>query len=305
MNKKYISACISLAAVASLALALPASAQTLSASGSVGVGIGAQVHGPWQNQDQNEGQAQAGEQGDDQGQVQAHGDAFAHAGDPMRPVVKPAVFGTVSAISGDTLTVTSKPGLGYGRATSTIPAASVVYSVDATNATVTKNNATSSVSAIAVGDTVVVQGTVTGTNVIATTIRDGLVPMRGGKGGYGMHPGMASTTPAFSGNGEPVVAGNVSSINGSSVTITNKSNVTYTIDASNAKIVEGQDSTASVSNIAVGDSLVVQGAVNGNAVIATTIIDQTHPNATSTPKKGMLGGFFGGIGAFFSHLFGF
>ena len=40
--------------------------------------------------------------------------------------------------------------------------------------TVTKNNTASSVASIAVGDTVMVQGTVSGTNVTATTIRDGI-----------------------------------------------------------------------------------------------------------------------------------
>ncbi len=107
---------------------------------------------------------------------------------------RPAVVGTVSAITGDSLTVTSK---GFGKNASTTPA--TAYVVDATNATVFKNNATSSVSAIVVGDTVAVQGSVSGTAVTATTIRDGLSMMRGAMGSTTqMHagwPGTASTTP--------------------------------------------------------------------------------------------------------------
>lgn len=83
------------------------------------------------------------------------------------------IFGTVSALNGTTLTVNSK------RATTT-----TTYMVDATNATVFKDKATSTISAILVNDTVVVQGTVTGTNVIATRIVDAKLPMfmNNGKG---------------------------------------------------------------------------------------------------------------------------
>lgn len=79
---------------------------------------------------------------------------------------KPAVRGSVTAISGMILSVTN--------------ASSTVYTVDATNATVTKINGTStpltiSVANIAVGDTVSVVGTVSGTSITATSIRDGVM----------------------------------------------------------------------------------------------------------------------------------
>jgi len=66
----------------------------------------------------------------------------------------PGVFGTVSTINGATLTVSTNPRQNPNGATSTL---SVLYTVDATNATVTKNGAASSVSAIAVGATVTIQ----------------------------------------------------------------------------------------------------------------------------------------------------
>ena len=78
----------------------------------------------------------------------------------------PAVFGTVSVINGTTLSVTSK-------------ASKNSFTVDASNATVMKNNATSTLGSVTVGDTVVVMGTVSGTNVTATSIRDGVMGTRG------------------------------------------------------------------------------------------------------------------------------
>ena len=82
---------------------------------------------------------------------------------------RPAVMGTVSAINGNTLTVSGKKGFGSTATTTT-------YTVDTTNAKITKNNTAGTIASIAVGDTVMVQGTVSGTNVNATTIRDGKMP---------------------------------------------------------------------------------------------------------------------------------
>jgi hypothetical protein len=181
-----------------------------------------------------------------------------------------------------------------------------------------KNNATSTLSSVAVGDKVFVQGTISGTSVTATAIRDGL-GMRGrGPGGPGF---MASSTAErgqgqdktlpIKGNGQPVVAGTVSSISGSSVVITTLSSITYTIDASNAT-VDRNGSASTVSAIVVGDYIVAQGAVNGTSVTASSIIDN---QARSKPASGTTGtgmrpqggnqGFFGSIGGWFKNLFGF
>src|SRR5262249_10880928 len=72
---------------------------------------------------------------------------------------EPVIGGSVTSISGDTLTVTTAQG-------------GQTYTVDATNAIVEKNNATSSVSAIETGDKVVVQGSVNGTSVTASSVLD-------------------------------------------------------------------------------------------------------------------------------------
>jgi hypothetical protein len=241
--------------------------------------------------------------------------------------MRPAVFGTVASIDGTSLTVTQGARPSFG--TSTPAMATTTYSVDASNATVFKNNATSTISSVLVGDMVAVQGTVSGTDVTATTIRDGVVPgmMMGhggmgamgsstgqrGPGGYrnasstnGMSTGMQASP--ITGNGQPVIAGSISAINGNSLTITDKSNVSYTVDVTNAKIVEGQN-TIAVSNLAVGDNVIIQGTVEGTSVTASSVIDQkapaagSNPSSTTAPHNG--GGIFGAIGGFFSHIFGF
>jgi riboflavin synthase alpha subunit len=196
----------------------------------------------------------------------------------------PGVFGSVTAISGSTLTVTAKT-----RPNST--ATATVYTIDASNAKITKNNVSAAISDIAVGDTVMVQGTVSGTNVMATAIRDGV--------GRGIMQEQKS--PIIQGNGQPIIAGSITAINGTSLTVTNASNIIYTVDATNAKIVK-MNTASTLSSVAVGDNVVVQGAVNGTSVVAYSVIDSSVP-ANNTAKPHM--GFFGAIGNFFSRLFGF
>jgi len=268
INYKAVGAAIG--AIALLAAAVPAFAQT----------------------------SQTGQQ-DSQGSWQGRGPGMMN-GKPGMAGAHPGVFGLVTAVNGNTITVGSH---GFGAT-----AATTTYTVNAANATVLKNNATSTVSAIAVGDRIVVQGTVTGTNVVATTIRDGVMA-------YGRGPGMMGApgnsdkqsdktgdkngktpTPIIVGNGQPVVAGTVSVVNGASLTITTSSNVTYSINAASAT-VNKKGVVSTVSSIAVGDYVVVQGTVNGTSVTASSVIDQPAPSAKS--------GFFGGIGNFFKHLFGF
>lgn len=200
----------------------------------------------------------------------------------------PGINGTVTAVNGNTITVTQKTG---PNATTT-----TTYTVDATNAKVLKNGTSSTVSNIAVGDMVMVQGTVNGTNVTATMIRDGI----------GRGQGWQQQTAAIvQGNGQPVIAGSVTAINGNTLTVTNKSNVTYTVDASSAKIAKG-GASVSLASVATGDSVIVQGTVNGTSVTASSVIDQGAAPSTgggNTPQPHV--GFFGMIGNFFAHLFGF
>ncbi len=220
--------------------------------------------------------------------------------------IKPTIVGTVSSISGNSIIVTGRQGFAFGqknKATSTQPVSSVTYTVDASSATVMKSNATSSVSNISVGDTILVQGTISGTNITATLIRDGIINNGQNRmqNQNGDQRNFSSST--IQGNGQPVIAGTISAINGSTITVTNKSNVTYTIDATNAKITQGQN-IVTISNIAVGNNVMIQGTVNGNSVVASSIITQVNQTNTNAPAKKPVG-FFGAIGNFFKNLFGF
>ena len=68
-----------------------------------------------------------------------------------------------------------------------------------------------------------------------------------------------------------------------------------------------------ISNVAVGDNLTVQGTVNGSSVNASSVIDQKAKASNSTnnsgsnqkPQGDFMGGIMGGITNFFKHLFGF
>ena len=268
-SKKYISAAVGLAAIASLALAIPAMADTTPAPATA---------------------------------TSATHKAGAWMGGMRGGQMHPGAFGKVTAINGNTITISSEQFTKPTTAGTAPTGTAVTYTIDATNATVTKANAASTVSAIAVGDMIAVQGTVTGTNVVATTIRDGVM-MGMGRGGVGKATS-TPPTPVIAGNGEPVVAGKISAVSGDTVTITNASNVTYTVDVTNAKIAQG-NTLASLSALSVGDSVVVQGTVNGNAITAYSVTDTKAPtNTTGTAAKGN-GGFLGSIKNFFSHLFGF
>jgi hypothetical protein len=210
--------------------------------------------------------------------------------------MRPAVVGKVTAVSGTTISIESRM---------MNQSASTTYTVNASSATIMKANATSTVSSIKVGDEVLVIGTVSGTTVNATLIRDGMIMNRGDKGRGG--PWNASSTPGFMGNGQPVIGGTVSAVSGNTITVNTSSNVTYTVDASSAKIIKGA-TTSAITSVAVGDNVFIQGPVNGTTVSATTVIDgragagfKGPPGNPPAMKRGVLSS----IGNFFKRIFGF
>jgi hypothetical protein len=273
MNKKLFAIpAVILAMVISVGVSTQASAESIWAH----LGIGVQ-QGDSQGQQQND---------NDHTQTRIGVGMNIHAEGDMK---NRGVFGTVTAISGNTITLQNK---GFG-ANPTV----VTYTVDATNASILKNNTTITTSGIALGDTLIVQGTVNGTAVTATKIQDGFAPKPAPKKGPGPVVSLLS-------NGQPVIGGKVTAISGNTITITNSSNVSYTIDATNAKITKN-GATAAVSTITVGDQLLAQGTINGTAVTATTVIDGTATTNNASAEGEAHGNFFGQIGAFFKHIFGF
>lgn len=160
---------------------------------------------------------------------------------------KNGISGTVTAVNGNSLSVSGKNG--------------TTYTVDATNATVKKAGSSIQVSSIAVGDVVMVRGTVSGTSVTATAIMDGVPRM-----------GMGNK------NG---IAGTVTAVSGTTITLTSRNGTVYAIDASSAKLTTGfrAKTPITVSDVKVGDLIVASGTVSGTSVVATTVNDNGTPSA--------------------------
>lgn len=163
------------------------------------------------------------------------------------------ITGAVTAISGTSITLKNKAG--------------TIYTIDASSATVTKNNVATTFAGIAIGDMLRVKGTVTGTSVVATAIRDGVSHEKGVK------PGAIAY--------KPKVVGTVTSVNGNTLTVTGKDSVLYTVDGTNAKVMKmtlgAKPTIGTVSSIIVGDTVRVQGTLTGTNILATTIFDGVLP----------------------------
>ncbi len=180
------------------------------------------------------------------------------AGSSKRQFTPPAASGSVTAISGNTITLTDKR-------------SGTVYTVDASSAAIEKMPAavagsssvtrptptTISVSGIAIGDNVMVEGTVSGSTITATKIMDG---MMGGRGGHMRKPGTTGT---------------VASVSGSTITLTGTDGKTYTVDAGSATLKKV--STISVSDVQAGDTLMVNGTTSGTTITAKNITDGAFP----------------------------
>lgn len=156
----------------------------------------------------------------------------------------PGVMGEVTSVNGSIININSKN--------------DVAYVIDASTAKILKNrNTIINISDIKAGDTIMAQGTVTGTNVLATTVFDGKSIV--GNKGQGNFPG---------------VIGIVSGTSGMIFSVTTKDNKVYIVDATNAKIKMGSPSqVAKISDVVNGDTVMVRGTVNGANIVAKTILD--------------------------------
>lgn len=179
----------------------------------------------------------------------ATGDATSFRGGMgMMAAHAPHVEGVITGISGTTITITADEHEGGG-----------TYTIDAANAKIMKDGASATLADYVVGDDIFATGTIDGTNVVATVIRngdkgfgpDGFKGRRGGKG--------------------PGVVGTVSSVSGSTLTVTGPDGKSYSVNAEGAvvqKMVAG-----SLSDIVVGDRIGVQGSVSGTSITAAHIMD--------------------------------
>lgn len=189
--------------------------------------------------------------------------------------LKPGVIGTVTAVSGTTLTVRAMNGM--------------TYSVETVNAKFQKDKNTAiTIANIAVNDSVIIQGTVNGTSVSATNVFD-----------------VETYVQKIETKYKPDVSGKVTAVNGMQITVLATNGTTYVVDGTNAKFRTPKDEVASSqytwSNIKVGDTVWIKGAISGTTVNATSIVDTNLAIQAAVVNKG---GFFHRIGNWFRGMFG-
>ncbi len=177
-----------------------------------------------------------------------------------------ATFGTIAAIDGSTLTVTTQAGAST--------------TVKTTSSTVVTTSATGTVADISNGDHLVVIGTTSGTTVAASRIvdRGPATDTFGGPGAGGPPSGMNAPSGASGGNfgvgGFAPVTGTVAAVDGSTVTLTTTAGTTVKVTTSSSTAVE-VDKTITVSQLQTGEQVVVSGTTSGSTVTATRIREGT------------------------------
>lgn len=173
--------------------------------------------------------------------------------------------GDVTAVSGSTLTISS-----------VVNGVQKTYTVDVSAAAFSEGMGGSAIAlaGIKTGDRVIVSGTLAGTTITATALRD-----FGGK----------SPIQSFLSNLRFLT---VTSVSGSIVTGTSifaKPQATYTVDVSSASLAKGaglNGTAMAVGDIKTGDQLVVSGAVSGTSIAATDVRDLGSGNPLGSLNVG-------------------
>ncbi|HVW82360.1 MAG TPA: DUF5666 domain-containing protein [Candidatus Paceibacterota bacterium] len=169
------------------------------------------------------------------------------------------VHGSVSAINGSTLTLTKNDGTTYTVDTSN---ATSFYSVTRAGTSGTRSRSASSLSAVALGDTVTAKGELQNGNVL-------------------------TAKKVFDISGARPLHGTVAAVSGSTITLAAKNGTTYTVDTSNATqfwqvvakagLFGKRDKVpSSLGDIAVGDVISVHGSLstdNTAVVSASTVVE--------------------------------
>lgn len=206
-----------------------------------------------------------------------------------RPIV-----GTISSTNGSTsLTMTVQ-------ASSTV--AVTTYTVNTAGARIMRDGTTTSLSSIQINDKVAVVGTISGTNIIAKVIFDGIIPhttgppasWKGGRTGSTIGRSFASSTRLLM---KLAAFGSVSNItSGSSFTLAERSKTgttTLTIDTNSSTAFREGTTTAGFSNLAVGNLVAVTGTTTStNEILASKIM--IIPQGSFGKGKGFTGRGFGG-----------
>ena len=173
-----------------------------------------------------------------------HRPAITHVQKKAPPKMNKPLGGVIAVIDGTNLTMTGMNGKSYA--------------IDASQAALAAGpaNLTLPASDLAVGDKIMVTGTLNGTALAAKIIRD------------------------MSALGRNVFAGTVSGVSDNIVSLNLNGNkyTNYAVDAGSAIITKGANKpvAATVADIGVGDKIEVLGALNGERITATQIVDMTR-----------------------------
>jgi hypothetical protein len=165
----------------------------------------------------------------------------------------PGVAGTVTSVTGTSIIISAKN--------------NTTYSIDTSGAKIFKNRNTVITPAdVKTGDKIMAQGTFDGTKVLATTVFDGKGVID--KKHNGSFPG---------------VMGIVNSVSPTLLTVTTKDNVVYTVKITASTKIDKK--TSNITDIAIGDTVMVRGMVVGNEVTAKTIFDAKIPTNQAPKTK--------------------
>ena len=179
----------------------------------------------------------------------------------------PMTTGTIKAIDGSTLTVTTSSG---------------ATTVTTSSSTVVTRTTAATLATIAKGDQVVVMGTTSGSKIAARQIveRDsatsgtagssGGAPPGGAAGAGGAPPGGAGGPGAPPGGGAGAqgrpIDGTVTKVDGSTITVKGSDGTTYTVSTSSSTRVAAEK-TATVASLEAGDTVSVMGAKASNGAV--------------------------------------
>ena len=193
------------------------------------------------------------------------------------------VFGTIKAIDGPSLTVTTNDGS--------------TETVTTTRATTTTRAVAAALSDVKIGDQVVVMGTGT-TTIAATSITDTgtnaatAAPAGAGQaGGSRANGGGGPPGGGPFGAGGELIAGTVAQVGSGALTVTESSGTTVAVKTSSSTTVTTVE-TIDVADLAVGQSVIVRGTTSNGTVTATAIetgalaADQGAPGAQGAPPTG-------------------
>lgn len=158
------------------------------------------------------------------------------------------ITGTVTSLSGTTITLTSKN--------------STIYTINATNAKLIKNGVSATIANILIGDTLFVRGAVTGTSVAATNILDG-------------KPTLTTKKHTVETKKLNMNLGTITAINASGFTmqrVVKHATSTITVNTTNTTIFKKNGQTAVFSDLLVGQRVLVNGTYNSTTGVIDPVL---------------------------------